>query len=305
MSIFCKNPVVFKHNCQEQIAEDIYAEYVVRHTADKIIPYKTVNGEALNLCCFFPKDYNPKEKYPLFVAIHGGGWNSRNIMKDQKEWSGDYLGYLLRYYADKGFLGIIMTYGILEKGGESEKRQLIDIYEDCQDAMNFIADHAKEYGGDTDRVILLGESAGGHLAGAMATNSFYENRLTVRTAILVNPILNLLNDKWGSGCLENSSRPLLKDMCKEEMQMLYSPLMQIKPDNCNVLLIHGSADSVVDVKHSILFNRRMAQMGLKSELHIINGAEHAFLLREYYKYPVHTKMAVEVIDNYLAEDFLI
>lgn len=290
-------PKVYTHIPEENVPDSIFSEYVARHTADEIVTYKTApDGENLELCYFYPKDYDRSKKYPVFTIIHGGGWGSRNIMKDQTRWSGDYLGYLLRYYADRGFLGVIMTYGILKAGNG---RELIDLCCDCQDGMNYIADHALEYGADLDRVILLGESAGGHLAGVMSTDSFFENRLPVKLAILVNPILNLLNDRWGDGCPESSDRPLLKGMTKQEIQMQLSPLLHIKDNNCDTLLVHGDSDTCVDPIHSVLFNRRMTQMGLNCELHLLKGANHAFLLREYYHEPAHTKLGVEIIDEYL------
>ena len=105
-----KEPIVVEHIPQADVSEELFSDYVARHTADEIVTYKTTkDGEDLKLCYFYPKDYDRSKKYPTFVIIHGGGWASRNIMKDQTQWSGDYLGYLLRYYADRGFLGVIMT----------------------------------------------------------------------------------------------------------------------------------------------------------------------------------------------------
>ena len=81
--------------------------------------------------------------------------------------------------------------------------------------------------------------------------------------------------------------------------MQLSPLLHIKDNNCDTLLVHGDSDTCVDPIHSVLFNRRMTQMGLNCELHLLKGANHAFLLREYYHDPAHTKLGVEIIDEYL------
>lgn len=296
---------VYFHGIDESIPADFLDDYVTRHTADEIVTYKELNGENLELCYYFPKNYDKTEKHPLFMVIHGGGWASRSIMKDQERWSGDYLGYLARYYADKGFVSVVTTYGILKKEGQDEEKQLIDLYADCQDAMNYVADHASEYGVDTSNVTLLGESAGGHLAAAMATNSFYENRLPIRTAILINPITTLYNTKWGNGTPETSTRPLLKGKSKEEMNKLLSPLYNITESTPNTLIIHGSDDIIVDIEDAKKFNDKMAEIGNKSELHIIEGANHAFLLREYYKDVNHTNLGVKIIDEYFDKNGII
>lgn len=296
---------VYLHSVDNGIPADFLDDYVARHTADEIVTYKELNGENLELCYYFPKNYEKGEKYPLFMVIHGGGWSSRSIMKDQERWSGDYLGYLARYYADKGFISVVTTYGILKKEGQDEEKQLIDLYSDCQDAMNNVADHAEDYGVDTTNVTLLGESAGGHLVAAMATNSFYENRLPIRTAILINPITTLYNTKWGDGTPETSTRPLLKGKSKEEMNKLLSPLYNITENTPNTLIIHGSEDIIVDIEDAKKFNDKMAEMGNESELHIIEGANHAFLLREYYKIVDHTNLGVKIIDDYFEKNGII
>ena len=293
---------LFYHDVDGSLNVSDLDSAVDRHTADKIVTYKKLANEDLKLCYYFPKNYDKNSKYPVFMIIHGGGWASRNMMEDQTEWSGDYLGYLARYYADKGFLSVVTTYGLLKATDiQNEERQLIDLYTDCQDAMNYVADHAKEYGADLTNVTLLGESAGGHLAAGMATNSYSENRLPLRTAILVNPITNLYFDKWGNGTPEFSTRKPLVGMNKEEISMAMSPLHNISDKTPNVLLIHGSVDSVVNISHSTKFNDRMADLNKKCELHVINGANHAFLLREYYFDPTHTRMGVKIIDDYFAK----
>ena len=298
-----KEETVFYHDLDDSLKVSDLDIYVQRHTADKIVTYKSTPKEDLKLCYYFPKNYNKNNKYPVFMVIHGGGWASRNTMKDQTEWSGDYLGYLARYYAEKGFLSVVTTYGLLQSTDtQNEERQLIDLYTDCQDAMNYVADHAAEYGADLSNVTLLGESAGGHLAAGMATNSYSENRLKLRTAILVNPITNLYFDKWGKGTPDSSTRKPLEGMDKTEISKAMSPLHNITKDTPNTLLIHGSIDSVVDLSHSTMFNEKMQEIGNKSELHVLNGANHAFLLREYYPEPEYTILGVKIIDDYFTKN---
>ncbi|MBQ7289007.1 MAG: alpha/beta hydrolase [Clostridia bacterium] len=289
---------VFYHDTDNYIPTDDFSRCISRHTADAVVTYKQLKGEALNLCYYFPKDYNKNAKYPVFMMFHGGAWNSRCILEGQSEWSGDHLGFLARYYADKGFLAVVSTYGLLKVSGQDEERQLFDLYTDCQDAMNYVADHADAYGADLTDVTLLGESAGGHLAAAMATDSFYDNRLPVHTLILLNPITHL-DDKWGNGTPRSSVRPMLAGKSKAEINRLLSPLYNITKKTPKTLLIHGSADKTVALNHSVVFHDKMMQIGNQSELHIINGAEHAFILLEYYGHMPHTSIAVKQIDDYL------
>lgn len=290
-----KEPKIFEYTPEENVPDDLFADYVKRHTADKVVVYKKTN-EDLKIAWFFPEDFDPSKKYPTFVMIHGGGWASRNKMADQQEWAGDYLGYMLRYFADKGCVGAMITYTLLKPETGVE---LIDLLADCQDGMNYIADHAAEYGVDLDNVVLLGESAGGHLAGSMVTDSLHENRLPLKAGILADPITNLFNDVWGRDIKADIDRPFLKDMIKSEAEMALSPLFNIHKGMPKIALVHGDADPVVNINQSYCFNRRMAMLGEDCELHVIKGATHAFLLREYYNVRSHTKLGVEIVESYL------
>ncbi|MBE6542603.1 MAG: alpha/beta hydrolase [Ruminococcaceae bacterium] len=292
---------VFYHKADDGVPEFIFDDLVKRHTADRNITYKNVDGEDLDIAVYFPSDFKNTEKYPLFVMIHGGGWASRNVMPDQEWWSGDYLGYLARYYADKGFVVAAFMYRLVRLP-QNNDRQLFDLYTDSQDALNYIADHADELCADLSDVTILGESAGGHLAAAMVTNSYHENRLHIDRAVLVNPVTDLCGSKWGITTPESSNREVLRGKTKDEINKILSPLHSISANTPPCILIHGAADSVVDPKNSEEFYQKLEECGVKCELHYIEGSNHAFLLKEYYQNSDHTKIGIKIIDDYLEKE---
>lgn len=273
------------------------APFIRRHTGDETICYKQADGEKLLLSCFLPARRSAREKVPVLAIIHGGGWASRKIFEDQSGWSGDHLGYLARYYADKGFFSVVITYRLLTEEARRNGRTVLDTYSDCQDALNWVAAHAEQYGADTDRVALMGESAGGHLAAAMATGSFFDSRLPIQTAILVNPITYVVNNGWAKNLLGEAALP---GFSRAEAEMLFSPSFRIGYQTSRTLLVHGDADRVVSLEHAKCFNTQMTQFGRSSELHVIEGADHAFLLAEYYRdNDTHTWAGICIIDDYL------
>ena len=89
--------------------------------------------------------------HPTIFFIHGGGWSSRMIFNDQEEWAGDHLGYLARYYADKGYIGVSIDYRLLQDMGQKERFQLIDLYDDCRDALDYVLERAGVYGIDMSK----------------------------------------------------------------------------------------------------------------------------------------------------------
>lgn len=267
------------------------------HSADKTIAYKTVAGEPVYLGYYLPADFDETKKYPLFVFVHGGGWSSHMIFDDQPRWQGDYLGYLARYYADKGFVCVSMDYRLAREDGQAEGYELIDCYEDCCDAMDYVLVHAAEYGIDTEEIYLLGESAGGHLAGALAT-FHYDRSYPFKKAFLINPITHL-EDGWKTRVPANSTHPRLAALSLEERAAFLSPLYQICENTCDTVLIHGQSDSVVDPQHARRFYDRMKELSGSCELHLIEETGHAFLLAEYTRQIAACKIGIGIIDKVL------
>lgn len=98
--------------------------------------------------------YRPRyrdDPLPVIISVHGGGWFYGD--KERYQW---YCLSLVKY----GFAVINFTY------------RLIPAYafpaplEDLNLVAAWMIDHADEYGFDTDRVFLVGDSAGGQIAGS-------------------------------------------------------------------------------------------------------------------------------------------
>lgn len=98
---------------------------------------------------------------PVVVIIHGGGWvsNDENIMRG-----------LARELTRGGqFIAASIDYRWAGKAdGDSTGNTMANLIEDVYGAIAHIMEHASDYGGDASRVVLTGDSAGGHLASAGA-----------------------------------------------------------------------------------------------------------------------------------------
>ncbi len=265
------------------------ASCFARHSGDETVVYKHVAGEDLRLSLYYPPGFKADKKHPAFIVIHGGGWAGRKIFDDQPAWAGDFLGYLARYYADRGFVGVSVDYRLMPKEdyGQVPGRQLPDLYVDCMDAMDYLADHAVQYGLDTGNCVLLGESAGGYLAAAVAAFQTRKNPLTLRAAILVNAITEVYSDKWHKAAPEGTDAKAL------------SPLCHVGKGTCPALLIHGAEDSVVARRHSIAYHEALKAAGVPSTLCLIPDTDHAFLLVEYSNQLKAARTAIAAIDEYL------
>lgn len=284
-----------------------FSSYIERHSGDETVFYKEVSGIPIPLVFYYPKDYNSSKKYPVFVFIHGGGWHSHKIFHDQNGWQGDYLGFLCRYYADKGFVSVSIDYRLIKEDGQKEHFQLIDLYEDCEDAIAYLVANSEKYGLDFSRSTVLGESAGGYLAAAISTFT-YRCQPIFSQAILVNAITDLFDFQWNTYVPRISAHPLLNKLRDVERAHFLSPLYHISDATARILLIHGTEDSVVRARHSQSFYDEMMSRHKICELHWIEKAEHAFLLAEYMieqkKSLTATTMGINIINTWLGLDVL-
>ena len=281
-----------------------FSREIARHSGDRNVVYKEVNGQKLLLSLFEPPEYGAERLYPLLVLVHGGGWQGRKIFADQAGWAGDYLGFLARHYAEKGWLCACIDYRLMRKNGQAPSYELIDLYEDCVDATAWLKNHATKLQIDLTHTAVLGESAGGYLAAALITLPMGDPAF-FKSAVLVNAITDLSDPRWGARIAAHSAHPLLKEKSAAEKIALLSPVQHISAQTCPTLLLHGEQDGVVFPFHSLKFQDLLNACGVKTELDFIANTSHAFLLAEYMR-ERHTLLcaacvAVERIDAWLAE----
>jgi acetyl esterase/lipase len=88
---------------------------------------------------------------PIFFYIHGGGWVSG---------AADMTSANLRWFADNGWLVVSIDYRLATAVNPTWDKAPRDVA--C--ALSWTAQNARRLGGDPDRIVVFGESAGGNLA---------------------------------------------------------------------------------------------------------------------------------------------
>lgn len=140
----------------------IGASFVEKSAVDHVdvkqdIVYARPGVKTLKYDVFTPK--GAKAPLPIVVIIHGGGWqtNDENIMRG-----------LARELTRGGkFVVASIDYRWAGKAdGDATSNTMANLIEDVYGAVAHIMEHAREYGGDASRVMLTGDSAGGHLSAA-------------------------------------------------------------------------------------------------------------------------------------------
>ncbi|HSH08989.1 MAG TPA: alpha/beta hydrolase fold domain-containing protein, partial [Oceanipulchritudo sp.] len=240
----------------------LFDEALAEHIPDQVVEYKTVGETGLNLHIFHPED--PSDiRHAAILWLHGGGWKAGNA---------EQLFPHAAYYAKLGYVGISADYRLAGNG-----QTIFDCIEDVRDAYYWIYQNAASLGIDPQRIIVGGESAGGHLAGCIGYIA--DDRLTgipdpqpyPAACILVNPIVDMTSISWAM---------TVPGLAPGEIALAesISPLFHVDPLDPPALLLHGLADTVVPPAQSTDFATALQSVGQVAKLRLWEGKGHAFFL---------------------------
>jgi arylformamidase len=98
------------------------------------------------------------EKHPVIVWIHGGGWKKGDKAALQQK---------PQAFADKGCVLVSINYRLIPA------ITLKDMMSDIAKSIRWVRDHAAEHRGDPERIVVMGHSAGAHLAALICTDDSY------------------------------------------------------------------------------------------------------------------------------------
>ncbi|TSA40460.1 MAG: alpha/beta hydrolase [Verrucomicrobiales bacterium] len=263
--------------CRTSSTPDAVAGLYCKSVVQPNITYLSVNGIDLQLDAYLParqlgKDpwvKFPDERKPVLLYIHGGGWSSLNRSIRN-------LNFLP--YVEKGWAVVNIDYRLLNQA------PFPACIADCRHALNWIYDNADKYKFDTSRIVVSGESAGGHLAlmAGFLTNdaAFAIPGKPIKRELKVAAVINWfgvsdvrkLMEFWNSPSFVTN---LVGDISKQdEIYRSCSPLTHINASVPPVLTIHGDADPVVPFIHATLLHNALNQCGVKNELHVVKGKKH-------------------------------
>ena len=151
-------------------------------------------------------------------------------------------------------------------------------------AMKYIKDNAERFNINTEKVFVVGFSAGGHLAATLGTmwnkKEIYEEVDMPKGynkpagMMLVYPVIS-----GGEISHANSFRNLLCTQEPTEEQLQSVSIENFIDENSSpAYIIHTSNDNVVDVRNSLVLADRLAAQKIKFELHIYPDAPHGIAL---------------------------
>ena len=192
---------------------------------------------------------------PVVVFFYGGGW-----VKGER---GSY-GFAARAFASRGYVVVVPDYRLVPE------TRFPGFIEDGAAAVRWVQDHASEYGGDPGQILLSGHSAGAYIGAMLALDRHYLDAAGVRpgaikgAALLSGPYdFYPWTEERGRDALGNWPRPL-------ETQ----PISFARADAPPMLLMHGTADTVVRPYNAEHLAAAMRKQGAIAELKLYPDRSH-------------------------------
>jgi acetyl esterase/lipase len=156
--------------------------------------------------------------------------------------------------------------------------------EDCLCALRFLAAQAKTYNIDTSRMVVTGESAGGHLAlttGILPESAGLDRECAGPTPVpKVAAIINWFGitdvaDVVDGPHRANAAMQWMGGLPnREEVARRVSPLTYIRAGLPPILTVHGDADTTVPYQHAVRLHEALAKAGVPNQLVTIPGGKH-------------------------------
>ncbi|HEY1135608.1 MAG TPA: alpha/beta hydrolase [Nocardioides sp.] len=233
---------------------------------------------------------------PVLLQVHGGAW--RVGTKETQALP------LLQHLASKGWVCVAINYRLAPR--DPWPAHVVDV----KRAIAWVRRHIEAYGGDPSYLAVTGGSAGGHLAALAALTPgdpvFQPGFEDVDTHVEVAVPHYGVYDLAGATGLPRAVRmrdrflgpKILMKRFRDDPEPFEaaSPLLRITPEAPDFLVIHGTADSLVDVEQARLFVDRLRSVSRSSVVYAeLPGAQHAFDTLP----SIRSAHVVRAIDRYL------
>ena len=246
------------------------------------IQYQITEGDNCYLDVAFQDD--GKEK-PLLIFVHGGSW----VGGDKEEMSA-----CLHTFSALGYTAASVNYDLLNVTGALQGNcfSIMDEEACIAAAVDYLAQNAEKYQIDTEKVVLIGHSAGGQLVGHLSEQisdhpedvDFHLSGVVLMS--VPSDFRYYLYNNIPIGDLEYSlvdvsfifdgvyGTDVIAEINKADI--LYNITENLPP----VMLLHGSDDVSVPVSLSQNLYEALEAKGVAAELTILPGAGHDILNNE-------------------------
>lgn len=221
--------------------------------------YRGADEEApLRLFVVKPAGWRAGDRRAALMFFFGGGWTTGTPARSI---------FWAQFAADLGMVGIAPDYRTKGRHDVSPPGSVAD----SRAALRWVQDHAGELGLDAARVVVGGNSAGGHvalwtaIAHAPPGSDESESPRRKPAALVLFSAVSDTSPETGYTPQRFGAQA-----------MALSPAHQLDAAMPPVLAFHGDADRTVPLRQALALRDRLVAGGNACELHIVPGGGHNF-----------------------------
>jgi acetyl esterase/lipase len=180
------------------------------------------------------------EPRPVLLYLHGGAW----MIGDKREQGLP----MMHHLAERGAVCFTANYRL------SPRATWPAHLDDCRQALEWVREHAAEYGGDPGRIVVAGGSAGGHLAALLALSP---GGPPVAGCVGLYGVYDFTDAETGHTpqLLRLLERHVMKQLRAEQAAIFAeaSPRSHVHAEAPPFLVVHGRNDTLVPVSTARAF----------------------------------------------------
>jgi alpha-L-fucosidase 2 len=236
----------------------------------KDIEYTKPGGVSVKLDACIPDGTGP---FPAAILVHGGGWSSGDKATE--------IDPMFAPLTKAGIAWFSINYRL------SPEFPYPACIEDAEAAVRWVKAHAKEYHVDPNKIVLIGESAGGHIVDTVAVRATKDKPDTRVAAVVafyapcdnvsdtirrggpspsMQKLMGVPAEKVDAdGKLSDKTAKILADA---------SPINFVHKDLPPYLLVHGTADQSVPYEQSVRWQAKLKALGVPCDLITVTGGPH-------------------------------
>ncbi|HEY8594416.1 MAG TPA: alpha/beta hydrolase [Devosiaceae bacterium] len=196
----------------------------------------------------------PSGSAPVVVFIYGGGWDHG----DRRDYA-----FAGRALSAKGFVTVIPDYRLVPEV------RYPGFIEDCAAAVAWVEEHISEYGGDPQRVFIMGHSAGAYNAVMLGLD-----RSFLRQAGAQIPVRGIVGLSGPYDFYPFEFAEVTNAFGTADNPQATQPINLARPDSPPMFLATGTFDPIVKPRNTTVLAEALSQAGATVTTKYYKGLEH-------------------------------
>ncbi|MCY3971201.1 MAG: alpha/beta hydrolase [Acidobacteria bacterium] len=261
----------------QQDGDSVTVDIMSRYRVAPNITYLVADGYESKLDVMAPRG---ETAVPTLIYIHGGGWvggtKESNVLRTLP-------------YLEMGWAVVNVEYRL------GRNALAPGAVEDCRCALRWVYENAEDYNIDTNRIVVTGASAGGHLSlttGMLPASAGLDRLCPGRDASRPGwaaadeyemPVAAIVN--WfgitdvgdlldGVNAKSYAVAWMGSRSDRMELAKRVSPMTYVRGGLPPILTIHGDVDNIVPYQHALDLHAKLDEAGVANKIHTVPGKGH-------------------------------